>query len=45
MLLKNFSFNKKRVKKNFNRRILVHDLSIDEIDFYKQLQNFFDRFN
>ena len=45
MLLKNFSFNKERVRKNFNRRIFVHDSSIDEIDFYKQLQNFFDRFN
>ena len=37
MLLKNFSFNKRRVRKNFNRRIFVHDSSIDEIDFYKQL--------
>ena len=45
MLLKNSSFNKKRVRKNFNRRTFVHNSSIDEIDFYKQLQSFFDRFN
>ena len=36
-LLKIFSFNKKRIKKNFNRRTFVHD-SIDiELNSYNQL--------
>ena len=34
MLLKNVSFNKERVKKNFNRRISVHDSSLNEMNFY-----------
>lgn len=43
MLLKVFSFNKEKVRKNFSRRTFVHD-SIDfERNSYHQLQNFFAR--
>ena len=45
MLLKSFSSNKKRVRKNFSRRISIHDSTIDEINFYKQLQSSFERSN
>ena len=42
MLLKKNSFNKERVRKNLSRRTSIHDFSIDEVNFYKQLHNFFD---
>ena len=44
MLLKKNSFNKERVRKNLSRRTSIHDFSIDEVNFYKQLHNFFDWF-
>ena len=45
MLLKNSSSNKKRTRKNFSRRTPIHDSTIDEMNFYKQLQSSFERFS
>ena len=45
ILLRMFSFNKKRVRKIYNQKIILKSLISEKLKFYRQLRDFFDKIN
>lgn len=43
ILLRAFSFNKERVRKIYNQKIVLKSSIVEKLNFYKQLQKFFER--